>query len=233
MDIQGKNTLITGSSRGLGASLAVELASRGARVVLLARARERLEQVAARIRAAGGEAHVLTGDVGEVEKAPSLAAQAAALVGPIDIVIHNASELGPVPMPLLLDASSADLERVFRVNLAGPFALSRALIGPMLIRGSGLVVHVSSDASVEPYPRWGAYGASKAALDHLGRIWAKELGSRGVSWVGIDPGEMDTQMHRDAIPDADPSALKNPDHVARRIAEIIARPVENGGRLVA
>jgi NAD(P)-dependent dehydrogenase (short-subunit alcohol dehydrogenase family) len=104
----------------------------------------------------------------------------------------------------------------------------------MALRKRGTIVHVSSDAAVAAYPRWGAYSVSKAALDHLARIFAAELGELGVHVFSIDPGEMDTAMHRDAMPDADRSVLARPEEVARRIVSIIAADrAENGARLVA
>src|SRR5262249_20948414 len=124
---------------------------------------------------AGGEAHAIAGDVGEPRGAHRIAGAAAALVGSIDVLVHNASELGRVPLALLLDTEGPELERVLGVNLVGPFLLNKAVVGPMILRRRGLVVHVSSDAAVVPYARWGAYGVSKAALDHLGRILAVEL----------------------------------------------------------
>src|SRR5439155_17254231 len=132
---------------------------------------------------------------------------AAALVGEVDVVVHDASTLGAVPLRLLADTACEDLEQVLAVNLVGPFRLTKALVGPMILRGGGLVVHVSSDAAVNAYPHWGAYGASKAALDHMGRTWAAELGGTGVRFLAIDPGEMDTDMHAAAIPEADRALL--------------------------
>jgi NAD(P)-dependent dehydrogenase (short-subunit alcohol dehydrogenase family) len=98
-----------------------------------------------------------------------------------------------------------------------------------VLRGRGLVVHVSSDAAVEAYPTWGPYGASKAALDQLGRVWGAELAGTGVRFLSIDPGEMNTKMHADAVPDADPATLADPARVAVRVADAIER-VEALGR---
>jgi NAD(P)-dependent dehydrogenase (short-subunit alcohol dehydrogenase family) len=142
-------------------------------------------------------------------------------VGTVDLLVNNASTLGPVPLRLLLDTDCEDLERALAVNLVGPFRLTKALLGPMVLRGRGLVVDITSDASVEPYPTWGAYGASKAALDHLGRVWAAELEGTGVRLLTVDPGEMNTRMHADAIPDADPATLADPARVAARIRLLI------------
>jgi NAD(P)-dependent dehydrogenase (short-subunit alcohol dehydrogenase family) len=234
MDLRRKSVLITGASRGLGAALAKELARRGARLALVARRETDLGAVVAEIRAAGGEAHAIAADVGSKDDVYAIAGAAAALVGDVDVVVQNASTLGALPMPLLADTACEDLERVLAVNVVGPFRLTKALSGPMLLRGRGLVVHVTSDAAVAAYPRWGAYGASKAALDHLARIWAAELEGTGVRFFGVDPGEMDTQMHADAMPDADRASLARPGDVARIVADMIADDATpSGARLVA
>ena len=234
IELKGAAVLITGASRGLGEALARRLGRAGARLALVARGAEALEAVAREIRAAGGEAHALPGDVGDKRDAHRLAGAAAALVGPIDVLVHNASTLGPVPLPLLLETDCEDLGRVLEVNLVGPFRLTKIVAGAMALRGRGLVVHVSSDAAVSAYPRWGAYGVSKAAQDHLGRVLAAELEGTGVRVFSVDPGEMNTRMHADAIPDADPATLADPDDVARRLTAVIARPealAPHGGRV--
>jgi NAD(P)-dependent dehydrogenase (short-subunit alcohol dehydrogenase family) len=234
MKLHGKSALVTGSSRGLGRALAEELAARGTRLALVARGAGELEKVAAGIRARGGVAHALDGDVGDKGAAHRLAGAAAALLGPIDVLIHNASTLGPVPLRLLLDTTCEDLAHVLEVNLVGPFRLTKIVAGSMALRGQGVVVHVSSDAAVAAYPRWGAYGVSKAAQDHLSRQWDAELGELGVRVFSVDPGEMDTAMHRDAVPDADRASLADPNVVARRIADMIeSAKVAGGSRLVA
>jgi NAD(P)-dependent dehydrogenase (short-subunit alcohol dehydrogenase family) len=233
MHIADKNILITGGSRGLGQALGQELAGAGGRVVLVGREALALDRAVAEIRAAGGLAHGIVADIGDKDAIYRIAGQAAALVGAIDVLVHNASTLGPTPMPLLLDTECEDLERIFQVNVIGPFRLSKALAGAMAVRGSGVIVHVSSDAGACAYPRWGGYGASKAALDHMSRTLAAELA--GVRVFSVDPGEMDTAMHAAAIPDADRSALADPRDVARRIAAMIADPVRapSGARLSA
>jgi NAD(P)-dependent dehydrogenase (short-subunit alcohol dehydrogenase family) len=235
MEIRGLATLITGGSRGLGAALGRALARRGARVVLIARGARDLDAVVDEIRTAGGEAHAIVADVEDKNAVHPIAGAAAALAGPVDLLVHNASSLGPTPLPLLLDTACEDLERVLAANLIGPFRLTKAIAGSMALRGRGLVVNVTSDAGVVPYPRWGAYGVSKAALDHLGRIWAEELKDTGVKFLTIDPGEMDTAMHALAMPDADRSALARPEDVAARITAIIAssETVGSGSRIEA
>jgi len=233
MKVRGTAAMVTGASRGLGAALARTLGREGARVVLVARGGDELESVAAGIRAAGGEAHALAGDVGEKEQIHRIAGAAAALVGPVDVLVHNASTLGRTPLPLLLDTDCEDLERVLAVNLVGPFRLTKALAGSMTLRGGGLVLHVTSDAGLTPYPGWGAYGVSKAALDHLGRIWAAELEGSGVRFLTVDPGEMDTEMHAQAMPEADRSGLARPEAVAETILDMIraAETIPSGARL--
>src|SRR5262249_30186556 len=163
------------------------------------------------------------------------AGAAAALVGSIEVLVHNASSRGPTRLPLLLDTACEDLESVLAVNLVGPFRLTKVIAGSMALRGRGLVVHVTSDASVMPYPRWGAYGVSKAALDHLGRIWAEELGPTGVRFLSVDPGEMDTAMHAAALPEADRTALTPRAVPAALIAAITtaAEAIPSGSRLEA
>jgi NAD(P)-dependent dehydrogenase (short-subunit alcohol dehydrogenase family) len=229
MMLQGKAALVTGSSRGLGRALAEELAARGARLALVARGGTELEQVAAEIRAGGGIAHALTGDVADKTAVHGLAGAAAALLGPIDVLVHNASTLGPVPLRLLLDTDCEDLSHVLEVNLVGPFRLTKIIAGSMALRGRGVVVHVSSDAAVAVYPRWGAYGVSKAAQDHLTRQWHAEVGELGVRVFSVDPGEMDTEMHRQAMPEADRATLADPKIVARRIADMIESDRVAGG----
>jgi NAD(P)-dependent dehydrogenase (short-subunit alcohol dehydrogenase family) len=234
MDLTGKSALVTGASRGLGRALAEQLAAAGARVVLVARSEPELTRVAEGIRRAGGEAHALAFDVSRKEDVYPLAGAAAALVGPIDLLIHNASHLGPTPLRLLLDTECEDLSSVLETNVVGPFRLSRALAGSMALRKTGTIVHISSDAAVNAYERWGAYAVSKAALDHLSRLWAAELLERGVRVLSVDPGEMDTVMHREALPEADSTTLARPEHVAARILELLCdENVPSGSRVEA
>jgi NAD(P)-dependent dehydrogenase (short-subunit alcohol dehydrogenase family) len=235
MEVQGRGVLVTGGSRGLGAALGRELGRRGGRVVLAARGGDELRTVAQEIRAAGGEAHALLADVGDARSVHSLVGAASALVGPLDVLVHNASTLGALPLRELLDTEHEDFARVLEVNLLGPFRLTRAAAGSMALRETGLVVAVSSDAGVVGYPGWGAYGVSKAALDQLVRTWAAELLDSGVRFLSFDPGEMDTRMHADADPGADPAALASPAEVARLLADVVgsAESWPSGSRLEA
>jgi NAD(P)-dependent dehydrogenase (short-subunit alcohol dehydrogenase family) len=230
-----QRVLITGASRGLGRALFDQLARAGAEVVGVARHTAELDAAAHELRQLGFVAHALPGDIGDVNAIYPIAGAAQALIGPIDVLVHNASSLGPTPLGPLLDLPCEEFAQVLAVNLLGPFRLTKAIVGGMRVRGSGTVVMLSSDAAVSAYANWGAYGVSKAALDHLGRIWAEELRGTGVKLVSVDPGEMDTKMHRDALPGADRSTLADPADVARRIIDYIGRltPERSGERLVA
>ena len=235
MNIEGQGALVTGASRGLGRALAEALAVRGARVAMVARDVGPLDEAVAAIRARGGIAHAIAGDIGDKDALHRIAGQAQGLVGEIGIAIHNASTLGPVPLRLLLDTECEDLAAVLETNLVGPFRLTKVLAGAMALRGEGVIVHISSDAAVEAYPTWGAYAVSKAAQDQLSRVLAAELAETGVRVLAIDPGEMDTRMHADAVPDADPASLQQPADVAARIVAMIedAAGAPTGARLVA
>jgi NAD(P)-dependent dehydrogenase (short-subunit alcohol dehydrogenase family) len=142
-----------------------------------------------------------------------LAALALDRFGRVDVLINNASALGPLPMPYLSDYPPDAWDNVVRTNVTGPFLLTRALVGQMLVRGSGSMINVSSDAGVVGYPTWGAYGVSKAALDQLTRTWAAELDGTGVGVNALEPGSMDTAMHRAAEPEEDPAQWARPEDV--------------------
>jgi NAD(P)-dependent dehydrogenase (short-subunit alcohol dehydrogenase family) len=230
-----KSVLITGGSCGLGRALAKRLAAEGAKVVLVARHKAGLDEVVGEIRKSGGAAFGIVADVGDKENIYPMVGQAAALAGPVDILINNASTLGPVPLRLLLDTDCEDFERALQVNTIGPFRLLKAVAGSMVLRQTGVIVNISSDAAVEAYPSWGVYGASKAALDHLTRIAAVELADTSVRFLSVDPGEMNTRMHADAMPDAEVGGLQRPDAVAESIVRMIRRvnQIASGSRLIA
>lgn len=222
--MQPTTALVTGGSKGLGFALARRLVQHGSKVVIVARDPAAVDRAVAALRdAAGardgerGEAHGIAADVADKDAVHTIAGAAAALIGPIDLLIHNASTLGPTPLQLLLDTDCEDLERALAVNLVGPFRLTKVIAGNMALRRRGTIVHISSDAAVNAYPRWGAYGASKAAQDHLSRILAVELDGTGVRVLAIDPGDMDTDLHAAAIPDVDRSTLQRPDDAAAKL----------------
>jgi NAD(P)-dependent dehydrogenase (short-subunit alcohol dehydrogenase family) len=221
-DFKGARVAVTGGTSGLGLALVRELLARGAQVAFVARTRERVEQVA---REQLG-AHGIVGDISSKDDIYPIAVQVVGELGGLDVLINNASDLGPVPLMMLSDTECEDFERAFATNVIGPFRLTKALMGALAAsarEGRGAVVlNISSDAAVNPYPTWGAYGASKAALQHLTRIWGEEHAADGVLFLSLDPGDMDTPMHSAAMPDADPSTLKRPEQAARELADAIA-----------
>ena len=141
------------------------------------------------------------------------------------MLVNNASSLGPVPLALLADTDCEDLEAALATNLVGPFRLTKALLGSLVASARQgrrpLVVNITSDAAVTPYAGWGAYGASKAGLAHLSKIWDEELREHGVRVWAVDPGDMDTPLHAQAVPDADPATLKQPADAARELLALI------------
>jgi NAD(P)-dependent dehydrogenase (short-subunit alcohol dehydrogenase family) len=219
---------VTGGTSGLGLALVRELLGRGARVAFVARGRERIEQVA---RQTG--AHGMIGDVSKKDEIYPLAMQIVGRLGGLDVLINNASDLGPTPLALLADTAGEDLERALATNLLGPFRLTKALLGALgasAREGRGaVVVNISSDAAITPYARWGAYGASKAALRHLSAIWNAELEPVGIRFLALDPGDMDTPLHALAVPDADPATLKRPELAARELADAVALALPGRG----
>jgi len=207
--------IITGASLGLGRAIARLLTQRhDIKLILNARRREPLEELARELGAIA-----VPGDVSEV--AEEIAAAAG---GDADILINNASELGPLPMPRLEEYPWPELLRVFKVNVVAPVHLAQLVLPQMKARGSGVIVNIISDAGINAYPGWGGYGASKAALEHASRTLAAELEGTGVRVFAVDPGDMDTEMHRLAIPDADVSQLARPEDVAPRIVALLEQP---------
>jgi len=212
---------VTGGTSGLGRALVAELHRRGARVAFVARHSDAIASVEHDHRGVTG----IVGDVSRKEDIHPIAIQMLGALGRLDVLINNASSLGPVPLALLADTECEELELALATNLVGPFRLTKALLGALSASAREgrhpIVVNVSSDAAVTPYPNWGAYGASKAALLHLSRIWDAELSDFGVRVLSIDPGDMDTPLHALAAPDDDTSTLKKPEAAAREIADAI------------
>ena len=221
-DFDGLRVAVTGGTSGLGLALVREFLKRSARVAFVARNAERVRAVA---RDNAG-AHGIVADVSSKDDIYPIALQVTGELGGLDVLVNNASDLGPVPLAMLSDTGCEELERAFATNVLGPFRLTKALMGARASsarEGRGAVVlNISSDAAVNPYPTWGAYGASKAALRHLTRIWNEEHAADGVRFLSIDPGDMDTPMHAAAMPDADTSTLNRPEQAARELADAIA-----------
>ncbi len=201
--------LITGASRGLGAALARFLAGQRYDLLLTAREPGPLEAVAARLGDSGARIAALAGDVADPVHRGRLAEFAAALGG-LDLLVNNASTLGPTPLPPLADLPAIALEDVFGVNVVAPLGLVQATL-PLLAARGGLVVNVTSDAAVGGYPGWGGYGASKAALELISLTLANELAAQGVSVVAVDPGDMRTGLHQAAHPGEDIADRPAPD----------------------
>src|ERR1044072_7858765 len=220
--VAGLRVAITGGTSGLGLALVRELSARGARVACGARTRKRVEEVAKE----NPGAHGILADVSKKEDIYPTAIQITGELGGLDVLINNASTLGPTPLRVLSDTECEDLEDVFSANFFGPFRLTKALMGALAAsarEGRGaVVINVISDAGISAYPHWGAYGASKAALNQLSRIWNEEHEGEGVKFLSLDPGEMDTPMYHAAIPGADPASLKRPAQSAHEFIEAIA-----------
>jgi NAD(P)-dependent dehydrogenase (short-subunit alcohol dehydrogenase family) len=220
--LQGLRVAITGGTSGLGLALVRECLGRGARVAFVARTAARVEQVARE----NTRAHGIVGDVSCKEDIYPIAMQMTGELGGLDVLINNASDLGPIPLQLLSDTDCEDLERAFYTNVIGPFRLTKALLGALAAsareESGAVVLNISSDAAVNPYPTWGAYGSSKAALHHLTRIWGEEHAAENIHFLSLDPGDMDTPMHAAAIPDAKPATLKRPEDSARELVDTIA-----------
>jgi NAD(P)-dependent dehydrogenase (short-subunit alcohol dehydrogenase family) len=214
---------VTGGTSGLGLALVERLSASGAAVAFVARNASRVQDVARRLP----RAHGIVGDVARKDDVYPIAMRVTAALSGLDVLIHNASSLGPVPLALLADTECEQLEQALATNLLGPFRLTKALLGALAAAARAgrpaLVLNVTSDAAVTPYAGWGAYGASKAALAQLSRIWDLELAPHGVRVVALDPGDMDTPLHALAAPDADRSSLKPPHQAAAEILGLLGR----------
>src|SRR3954447_24106788 len=195
--------IVTGASRGLGLALARAPAARRGRLLIAAREREALQAAAAEL-ARVTDVAALVADVADAEHRRALVAAAG---GPIDLLVNNASILGPSPQPALADYPLDVLEDVYRVNVLAPLGLVQAAL-PQLPAGAR-VVNVTSDAGVEPYEGWGGYGSSKAALEQLTAILGVERADLRV--YAVDPGDMNTRMHQEAFPGEDISDRPPPE----------------------
>jgi NAD(P)-dependent dehydrogenase (short-subunit alcohol dehydrogenase family) len=221
--------LVTGASRGLGLEVARLLARRGIRLILTARGAEELERVADELRPHTGVI-ALPGDIGDRAHVERLVETGAARFGSIDLLVNNASTLGPIPQPPLESLRPDALDHIFRVNVTAPLQLLQLVLPRMRARGRGTLVNITSDAAVQAYAGWGGYSASKAALEHLSRVLAAELAGSGVGVYVVDPGDMNTQMHRDADPGADLSSLPGPEVAAERLVRLLVRETAPFGR---
>jgi NAD(P)-dependent dehydrogenase (short-subunit alcohol dehydrogenase family) len=210
-------SLVTGAGRGLGLALARALLASGWRVVVDARR-------AGHLAAALPRAVVVPGDVTDPAHRDALAAAVGGL-GRLDLLVNNASTLGPSPLPRLADVPLAAVRGVYETNVLAPLALAQSLL-PLLRAARGTLMNISSDAAVEAYQGWGAYGSSKAALDQLTAVLAAE--EPGLAVYSVDPGDMRTEMHQAAFPGADISDRPEPEAVVPALLRLLAARPPSG-----
>ena len=214
--LEGKHVLITGASQGLGRQLAIDYAREGAQgISITARGADALQEVKERILEVAPDAQVvvITADLSrqaEIERV--VATTLAEFAGRLDVLVNNASSIGPVPMPYLLDYPLEDFRSVLEINLIAPYLLIKKALPAMIERG-GSIINVTSDAGRTGYPGWGAYGVSKFAIEGMSQTWAAELEESGVRVNWVDPGNMNTLMHRQAEPEEDPTEWADPSEV--------------------
>lgn len=232
VQIHDQVALITGASRGLGREIARLLAARGARLILTARGDRALQETARELRS-HTDVLAVAGDVADVPHAERLVRAGLERFGRIDVLINNASALGPSPMPGLDAYPLDELATVFRVNVVAPLHLIQLALPGMKQRRLGVIINVTSDAGVNAYPGWGGYGASKAALEHLSRTLAAELEGTGIRLYVVDPGDMNTQMHQEAEPGVDLSSLPGPAISAPAFVQLIETESAAFGRFEA
>ncbi|MGD0684475.1 MAG: SDR family NAD(P)-dependent oxidoreductase [Streptosporangiaceae bacterium] len=218
--------IITGASSGLGLATARALAERGWSVAADARGAARLRTALAGTLAGApaGRIVVVPGDVADPAHRAELAAAARAL-GPVTLLMNNASQLGPSPQPALADYPADELAAVYAVNVLAPVALTRLVIADLLSAG-GTVVNVSSDAAVEAYAGWGGYGSSKAALDQVSAVLGAEQPSLRV--YAFDPGDMRTELHQQAFPGEDISDRPEPATVVPALLRLLDQRPPSG-----
>ena len=216
--------IITGASRGLGLALARALAERGWTLVLDARGGEALQKAAEEL-AGTTEVVAITGDVADESHRAELVEAARAMGGP-DLLVNNASLLGPSPQPKLAEYPLDVFRNVYEVNGTAPRALIQQTLPLLSQSPQGRILNVTSDAGVEGYEGWGGYGSSKAALEHLSKVLAAEHPELTVWWV--DPGDMNTQMHKEAFPDEDISDRPSPEESVPGILRLIDEDAPSG-----
>jgi NAD(P)-dependent dehydrogenase (short-subunit alcohol dehydrogenase family) len=216
-----RTALITGASRGLGRALATALAGRGWRLVVDARDAARLDAAVAAL----ARPDLVTAVPGDVADPRHRTALAEAVGHRLDLLVNNASELGPSPLPPLADLRADDLRHVLDVNAVAPLALVQAVL-PALRAAGGTVVDISSDAAVEAYAGWGGYGAAKAALDQLTAVLAVE--NPDLRIYAVDPGDMATDMHQAAFPGEDISDRPAPETVVPCLLALIDGAMPSG-----
>lgn len=214
--------LVTGGSAGLGRALATALGRLGWQVVLGGRDAARLHLAA---EAVGPGAHPVGGDVTDPRHRQQLVREVDQLGGRLDLLVNNASTLGPTPLAPLADLSAQGLDEIWSTNVAAPVAMTRALL-PALRAARGVLVNISSDAAVEHYETWGGYAASKAALDHLTGTFGAE--NAWLAAYAFDPGDMRTAMQQAAFPGEDISDRPAPETVVAHLVALVHRRPPSG-----
>jgi len=218
--------IITGASRGLGRALATALAGQGWDLVVDARGGEALSVAAADVsRGAKGEVVAVPGDVTDDRHRRELV-DAAVRLGGVDLLVNNASALGPSPQPRLADYPLDAFESVYEVNVTAPLGLIQLALPILAQSPQGAILNVTSDAGVEGYEGWGGYGSSKAALEQLSKVLAAEQPNLRVWWV--DPGDMNTQMHQEAFPGEDISDRAPPEDSVPGLLRLIEQRAPSG-----
>ncbi|WP_409302609.1 SDR family NAD(P)-dependent oxidoreductase [Peribacillus sp. SCS-155] len=203
MSKESQVIMITGASKGLGKALALTFASQGARLAICARGEHELLKVKKQAQELGAEVLAVIADVSQSRDVEKFVAIAEDTYGRVDVLINNASTLGPSPMPFLLDYPEQDFEEVVRINTLSAFMVTRRVIAGMLQRNSGSIINVTSEAGHTGYAGWGAYGISKFAIEGLTQTWADEVKDTRIKINMVDPGEMNTEMHALAVPECD------------------------------
>ena len=219
---RGHAAIVTGASKGFGFAVAELLAQRGISLVITARRDGELLEAATLLRKYG-PVEAIAGDVRDEAHLRTLVRAARDRFGRLDLVVNNASSIGESPLPRLDAISDRVLAEIFETNAFAPLRLARAAI-PHLLRTGGTVVNVTSDAAVEAYATWGGYGASKVALEHFTRTFAAEYDGFPISFVVVDPGGMNTELHELAEPGEDLTALPQARDVAPALLRVLAGP---------
>jgi NAD(P)-dependent dehydrogenase (short-subunit alcohol dehydrogenase family) len=209
--LKGKVAFITGASRGLGKALANAYAREGASLSLCARGEKELQEVTEEMKKLGSDVLMLVGDVSDPHDVERMVSLTEEYFGHIDILVNNASILGPSPMPYLIDYPAEDFAQVLKVNTIGPFLVTRQVIRGMLQRNEGTIINITSEAGSVGYAGWGAYGISKFAVEGLTETWASEVEDTAIRVNMVDPGEMNTRMHALAVPEANPEDYPLPE----------------------
>lgn len=211
MHLKNKVALVTGASRGIGRAMARRFADEGADLVICARHREALLEVARDIEAQGRRVIAQVADVGHRHDVHRLVETALETFHRIDVLVNNASILGP--RVELVEYPYEEWERVLRINLTGTFLITQAVARHMMERKQGSIINVSSGVGVEGRPRWGAYSVSKFGVEALTQIWSQELRPHHIRVNVVNPGRVRTAMRRAAYPDEDPNTLPRPEEI--------------------